>query len=80
MYALFFRSDYDSLQDVESQVIPSRESGVESIHTASSPGIFPEVDRLIEGSDTDKEKAHDILQRNRSKVGGVDIESFICKF
>ncbi|WAR19008.1 RMD2-like protein [Mya arenaria] len=61
-------SDYDSLHEIEDQIIvPVREPDSPQGEEGEGGDIFKEVDQLLEGRDADKEKAFDILQRNRNK-------------
>lgn len=61
---LFYRTS-----DFETEITSSfRDISEEQIEDNLDENIFVQVDKLLEGTDTEKEKAHEILQRNRKKV------------
>ncbi|XP_045161395.1 regulator of microtubule dynamics protein 2-like [Mercenaria mercenaria] len=53
------------LEDLEEQIIITPTQTEQEIESRDE--VFTEVDQLLEGTDEDKEKAFDILQRNKSK-------------
>ena len=65
----YFRSsDFESLREIDMVTSSFKDTGEEETSESIEDGMFAQVDKLLEGIDSDKEKAFDILQRIRNKV------------
>lgn len=66
----FSTSDFESLRESDEQIVTSsnKDTGDASVTREQEEDVFAQVDKLLEGPDKDKEKAYEILQRNRNKV------------
>lgn len=66
----FSTSDFESLRESDEQIVSTsdKDTGDVSVTNKQEEDAFAQVDKLLEGPDKDKEKAYEILQRNRNKV------------